>query len=385
MPRSLFISNSDFRRFGARLAMFLLLVAAVIGFAVGCLYRAGELYSFSSYIRPLQQDQLFGLGYSYYDKAYKFYMTDEVHRPQVLALGSSRIMQVKRSVVSPDYTFYNAGGAIQNVRELPLFVSKLHDSPELILVNIDQFWFNQGYNAEDQPFSPSAYEVERGTMNEDFERLGRFVCDFYTDLWKGKISLRKVFSSGHIGLNAICNENGFAADGSRYQGDMIAAPELQEDYNFKNVLGRIRNGNQRFQYGDRPDSTLVSAVDDFLGQCVARHIKVVAFLPPFAPFVYRKMLDTGRYGYMAELYPMLLPVFEKHGCSLYDFTDVTETGAHNYDFDDGFHGSENIYNGMIRQMVCQDSTLAPFFVSEQEIERLDSVYRSKNIRYHSIE
>ena len=150
----------DIRRFGARLGVFLILVSAIIGFGVICLYKAGELYSFSSYIHPLQEDQLFGLGYSYYDKSYKFHMTNEVEHPEVLALGSSRIMQVKRSIVSPDYSFYNAGGAIQNARELPLFISKLHDSPKLILVNIDQWWFNRDYIAEDQPFSPSVYDGE---------------------------------------------------------------------------------------------------------------------------------------------------------------------------------------------------------------------------------
>ena len=372
----------DIRHFGARMAMFLLLVAIVIGFSVLSLYQVGELRSYSYYIRPLQQDQLFGLAYSYYDKSYKFHMTDEVSQPQVLALGSSRIMQVKRSVVSPDYTFYNAGGAIQSVRELSLFISKLHDSPQLILVNLDQWWFNRAYTDEDQPFSTSVYDEP----SFEFSKLGQFVCDFYTDLVKGKINLMKAFASDHIGLNAICNENGFAADGSRYQGDMIVAPELQEDYNFKDVLSRIQVGNQRFQYGDQADSTQIGAVDDFLSQCVARRIKVVAFLPPFAPFVYKRMQETGKYGYMSKLYDMLQPVFGKHeGCSLYDFTDVTDMGAHNYDFDDGFHGSEIIYNGIIRQMVRQDSTLAPFFVSEQEMDRLDSVYLSKNIRYHSID
>ena len=372
----------DIRRFGARLGLFLLLVSAVIGFSVLCLYQAGEVRSYSYYIRPLQQDQLFGLGYSYYDKSYKFHMTDEVCRPQVLALGSSRIMQVKRSVVSPDYTFYNAGGAIQNLQELSLFIEKLQETPKLLLVNLDQWWFNRAYIDEDQPFSPSVYDEP--TLESS--KLGLMICDFYTDLAKGKISLGKVFSSHQIGLNAICNDNGFAADGSRYQGDMIVAPEQQEDYNFKNVLERIRNGNNRFQYADQADSTQISALEHFLSLCVSRQIKVAAFLPPFAPFVYHQMQQTGKYGYMSQLYGMLHPVFDKYeGCSVYDFTDVTDTGAHNYDFDDGFHGSENIYNGMIREMVRQDSTLAPFFVSEQEIDRLDSVYNSKNIRYHSME
>ena len=148
----------DIRRFGARLAIFFLMVAAVIGFSVLCLHQVGEIRPYSYYIRPLQQDQLFGLGYSYYDKSYKFHMTDEVCRPQVLALGSSRIMQVKCSVVSPDYSFYNAGGAIQNVQELSLFIQKLHDSPQLLLVNLDQWWFNRAYIEQDQPFSPTVYD-----------------------------------------------------------------------------------------------------------------------------------------------------------------------------------------------------------------------------------
>lgn len=371
----------DIRRFGARLGLFLLLVAVVIGFSVVSLYKAGEIRPFSSYIHPLKQGQLFELGYSYVDKAYKFHMTDEVMRPQVLALGSSRIMQVRHSIVNPEYSFYNAGGAIQKVRELPMFLNKLHDSPKLILMNLDQWWFNRAYINDDQPFDSSVYDGPE----IDLLKLGRLVCDFYTDLVKGKINFVKVFSSDNIGLNAICNDNGFTADGTPNSGDRVIIPEEQDDYNFKDVLERIRLGNNRFQYGDQADSTQISDLEDFLSQCVARHIKVVGFLPPFAPFVYQRMQETGKYGYMSQLYKMLLPVFDKfEGCSFYDFTDVTDTGAHNYDFYDGFHGSELIYNGIIRQMVRQDSTLAPFFVPEEEMDRLDSIYISKNRRLHTL-
>ena len=371
----------DIRRFGARLGLFLLLVAVVIGFSVVSLYKAGEIRPFSSYIHPLKQGQLFELGYSYVDKAYKFHMTDEVMRPQVLALGSSRIMQVRHSIVSPEYSFYNAGGAIQKVLELPMFLNKLHDSPKLILMNLDQWWFNRAYINDDQPFDSSVYDGPE----IDLLKLGRLVCDFYTDLVKGKINLVKVFSSDNIGLNAICNDNGFTADGTPNSGDRVIIPEEQDDYNFKDVLERIRLGNNRFQYGEQADSTQIRDLEDFLSLCVARHIKVVGFLPPFAPFVYQRMQETGKYGYMSQLYKMLLPVFDKfEGCSFYDFTDVTDTGAHNYDFYDGFHGSELIYNGIIRQIVRQDSTLAPFFVPEEEMDRLDSIYISKNRRLHTL-
>ena len=60
-------------------------------------------------------------------------------------------------------------------------------------------------------------------------------------------------------------------------------------------------------------------------------------------------------------------------------------GVHNYDFEDGFHGAEIIYNEILRRIVAQDNTLSRYLVSEQELDRLNSVYLSKNIRYHSIE
>jgi len=372
----------DIRRFGKRLILFLLLVGVVLGFACVSLYKAGELSTFQSYLHQLRQDQLFGLAYSNYDKAYKFHMTNEVERPQVLALGSSRIMQVKRTAIRPDYSFYNAGGAIQNIYELPLFVKMLHDSPELILVNIDQWWFNPAFEIEKQTFSPNVYDRPEWSL----KKLGPFICNFYEDLYDGKINIAKVFTSPHIGLNAICKDNGYKADGSRYQGEIIKAPEQQIDFNFNNVQDRIREGVHRFQYGEKADSSLTEAIDDLLSQCVARHIKVVAFLPPFAPFVSQKLQEAGKYGYMSQVYGILLPVFDKYkDCSIYDFTDMRGMGVHNYDFEDGFHGTEIIYNGILRRIAAQDSTLARYLVSEQEMDRLDSVYLSKNIRYHSME
>lgn len=372
----------DMGRFGKRLVAFLLLIGIILGFACVSLYRAGEFSMFQSYLHQLRQDQLFGLAYSNYDKAYKFHMTNEVERPQVLALGSSRIMQVKRSVISPDYSFYNAGGAIQNIYELPLFVRMLQDNPELILVNLDQWWFNPAFEKEKETFSPNAYDRPEW----DPKKLGPFICDFYEDLFDGKINIAKIFTSSHIGLNAICKDNGYRADGSRYQGEIIKAPEQQIDYNFKNVLDRMHEGVHRFQYGEKADSSLAGAIDNLLSQCVARHIKVVAFLPPFAPFVSRKLQESGKYGYMSQIYGILQPVFNKYNdCSLYDFTDMRSMGVHNYDFEDGFHGTEIIYNEILRRIAAHDSLLAHYVVSELEMKRLDSVYLSKNIRYHSME
>ena len=48
---------------------------------------------------------------------------------------------------------------------------------------------------------------------------------------------------------------------------------------------------------------------------------------------------------MGQIYGILIPLFERYkNCYLYDYTDMTYMGVHNYDFIDGFHGSEIDYN-----------------------------------------
>lgn len=369
------------RRFLLKIALLLLPVFLVFGLSWTSLFKAGEFLPFQMYVHPLDSGQLFGLAYVNYDKAYKFHMTDDVSQPQVLALGSSRIMQVKRSVVNPRYSFYNAGGAIQNIYEMPLFVEQLQNPPAFILLTIDQYWFNPAFERQRILFDSSVYDVPDWDLSNFLESS----WTFYEDYAAGKVSLSDIWKSRHVGLNAICKENGFAADGTRYPGDMIKAPEQQPDYNFRDILDRIDKGDRRFQYGDEADSTLIDGVDRFLAVCASRGIRVAAFLPPFSPVVYQKMTETGRYGYLTQIYPMLNAVFSKYdGFRLYDFTDVTAMGVHNYDFIDGFHGSERVYNQLIRQMVLSDSTIAGFFVPIWEIEHLDSVYRARQIHYHSI-
>lgn len=374
--------SKDLNRFWKRLAIFLLLVVILLGFALLCLNRSGELRPFSSYLHKLNKGQLFGLAYTNHDQRYKFHMTDKVFSPQVLALGSSRIMEIRSSLIKPDYTFYNAGGAIQNIYELPLFVKKLQNNPDFILLNIDQWWFNPAFEVERDNFSSFVYDEPIIS----YRKVGRMICKFYGDLALGKISLQKMVTSDDIGLNAVCNRNGFDAEGVRIQEQIVNNPQKAEDYNFQDVMKRIREGNRRFQYGSVADTTIIDAIDDFLKLCVERNITVVAFLPPFAPLVYEFMQDTGKYDYMSQIYAILVPVFAKYnGCSLYDFTDVSSLGVKNCDFVDGFHGSELVYNRMIKEILEKETRMKDYFVDIKSIDDLDSVYIAKKIRYHSVD
>lgn len=343
------------------------------------LYIAGELDGEKDYVTPLDEKRLIGLAYTDIREAYKYKMTDSIFRPDIIALGSSRIMQVKRAFINENYSFYNAGGAINNIFQFQHFLESLHYTPKMLLINIDQFYFNPDYQNQATTFRTDAYQFPK-------HDLPMVVSTFLEDLWKGKVEFRKVLHNEkrHIGLNAIINENGYAQDGTHLEKNLINNPN-GEDYNFKDTFSRIDQGNRRFEYREHADSSLSVVIDRFLTECEMRKIIVIALIPPFAPAVYKKMADTGKYTYMQEVYGIMEPCFTRHqDCYLFDFTDITAMGAHNHDFIDGFHGSEVIYNMLIRKIIKDVPHLQRFFKGEDELLRMEKSYNMRHIRYHSI-
>lgn len=86
---------------------------------------------------------------------------------------------------------------------------------------------------------------------------------------------------------------------------------------------------------------------------------------------------------MNQIYGLLSPVFDKYDkCYLYDFTDMRSLGVHNYDFIDGFHGSDLIYNYIIKCIICKNKDISHYFVEPSSIDDINKQYLKRNIRYH---
>ncbi len=344
------------------------------------LFQAGELYKFNN-LKPLRENQYFGLAYSEVGDAYKFKMTNEYYRSDVVALGSSRIMQVKNEVINENYSFFNAGGAVNNIYKYNLFLNKLSYKPKLFIISIDQWFFNPNYSDQRASFNEDCYE-ERNEMDL-FNRCKLLVVDFF----KGKISLNRIFNNpnNNIGMNAIMNNNGFVSDGSYFYGGYITNPSIQLDYNFKDTYKRIKEKRSRFQYRTHADSTVCDGISSFLDECEKYGITVIGILPPFAPAINDKMSSSGGYKYMDEIYYILLPIFsDHHNCFLYDYTDMRDMGVNNYDFVDGFHGSELIYTYILQDICKRNEDVQKFFVAPATFDSVCKKYNSKKIRFHNL-
>jgi hypothetical protein len=342
-------------------------------------YCSGEFYTNES-VRPLEDGQLIGLAYTEINEPYKYEMTRKMGPIDVIALGSSRIMQVKKNIFRRDVTFYNAGGAVNNIYQYRLFLEKLPYCPKLFVINIDQWYFNPNY--ENQRFSlrKDCYDTPR-------QHIVKQCAALFKDIMAGKIDFRKLFDTDNrnIGIHARLNGSGFAADGSYYYGGIIRSPSTAKDYKFKDTFGRIEQGNQRFQYCDKADTTVTDAIDSFLSSCTEKGVAVIAILPPFAPSVYEKMNESGHYQYLRQIPESLSAVFGKYGnCFLYDYTDMGQMGVQDHDFIDGFHGSEVIYNYLMKDIAHKNAVLSQFLVDTCTLDTIIRHYHARNIHYHPI-
>jgi hypothetical protein len=349
-------------RLAWKLAAAALPPLVLVGAACGVWLRVGEFVTAAQAVQAQSSDRqvLFGQAYSNRTRAYKWHAV-RLRRPEVLALGSSRVLQFRSEAFSS--RFFNAGGNADCLEDLGAFLFDLPEDarPAQVIVGLDQWWFNGTYTApgcrSDQATESPALSAFTGAW-----------LDTWWDALAGKFTLADVLAAprvdgeSRIGLNAWLNRNGFRNDGSYLYGGIIGDPEnpaKNADYRFLGTIARIRAGAARFTPGRSVDDGRVSVFREFLRQCRARRIHVTAFLPPFPRAVLNAMHGfRGRFDYMEALPSRLGRVAAEEGVFLGDMTDLAALGFSDLEAIDGYHCSEKAYLAVLIRLAQSDPTLA---------------------------
>ncbi|GFO65539.1 hypothetical protein M1B72_03940 [Geomonas paludis] len=318
--------------------------------------------------------QLFGFRFN--ESAYKclkLRTLSTLPRRDVVALGSSRVLQFRDKMFAPA-TFYNAGYTITSVPHFLAFVSALPEDrlPKTLIVGLDQWMFNKKADSLDRA---SAKVNFTGYEQMDFVSVCNASDKIYKKVFDGSLRLGEVGTTGAavcgkgvgaaplttVGFNACVNKTGFLNDGSMHYGGQIdrllAGAKSADDYQFRNTLKKIEKGDTKFSHGDRVNPEAVRQLRPFLDFCRKRNIQVVAFLPPFSDTAYRAMIGSGKFQYLDQLAPALAPVFREYGYEFYDFSSVSRAGSTDQEAVDGFHGSESVYLNMLIRMLEAGSAL----------------------------
>ncbi len=291
-----------------------------------------------------------GLAYTNPGMQLKFKMTEKL-KPEVLALGTSRVMAFRKYFFETN-SFYNAGGGISRISHYREFLRKLPSNykPKIMIISLDQCFFNE--KCDDL----NNVQVFRDNLDNKYEAsyVGfEAYKSFYNDIFKRKINLDQLKLLAmptddftRVGISAHLKDSGFLNDGSYHYGDIVASPNNTSlaDFNFLETFKKIENGIDHYEYSADINYKAVDELKKLLEECQKYNIYVVGFLPPFAQEVLSKMRSMDeKYSYLSKIYPALITTFKSFNYPLLDATDLTTLGASPKEVLDGYHGSEKAY------------------------------------------
>lgn len=293
------------------------------------------------------------------DKILKYQFTN-LKKPDILALGTSRVMCFREEMFAGGIKFYNAGRAVRSTRGFVNFIDSIGYSPKILIIGLDQNFFNEEW-AQERNIKHDFlyfYQPQMILINALKKTIGSNI----------DLSSLKNFPD-NIGLNAVVYNDGFRKDGSYYYSRIINSPDLtfskRSLFPFDEVVDRINSGDSWFAHGRDIYGTAVVQINQLLERCRKKNIFVVGIIPPYAPYVYSKMEGSGDFEYMKKIYPALLPVFSQYGYELYDFTN-SEKISDDSMYNDGCHGNDDTYYNILLSLKAGGSLIGEY-INEDKI------------------
>ncbi len=335
------------------------------------LKTTGENFTSINSVLNSKNEYLIGYTYNENNTGYlKWYTINNQDRFNVMALGSSRVLQFRSNMFNEP--FYNAGFTVSKISDFKLFLQSLpkEKHPDYLIIGLDQWMFNQNWDN-------GKNKKHKNHWKNSFSILprGRTYLNVYKHLFEGKYGFDIIDNNSSVekvGLNAMVNNKGFRNDGSGHYGNQITRllekNKSSDDRVFSDTFDRIKNGNRRFEYGETINQYAVNELKELLQYCNKSKIEVIGFCPPFANTVYHKMIKSEKYKYLKELPIHLSLIFKEYNFEFYNYSSNTDCNSSDKESIDGFHGSEVTYSRILIDMLSKNSTLN----SVSDLSRIES-------------
>lgn len=274
---------------------------------------------------------LFSSGLDQNVALYKLRLVEKAH-PDVIAVGSSRSMQVRKQFFKT--SFINMGGAVNSVSQLDFIagkISALEQKPKLVLLFVDPWWFNAN--------SP---RIGANTQVGEFPNMVSASMVYHAAALLRKNNwIEAANRSRNLGIHAIVTGDGFSSDGSYHYTDILSGKSQFSDVRFSSSLARIVQDQDLFAKSDSADAKLIQTACSAIVLLKKSSMDLVVIAPPFASAVSDK-LSEGGYGYIKDVGGKLTRC--AGGVPLFDFSSGQKIpGGSDCEFVDGFHGGDVLY------------------------------------------
>ncbi|MBO6782208.1 MAG: hypothetical protein JJ899_02895 [Alphaproteobacteria bacterium] len=317
------------------LPVALLLPAGLANLAF--LDNTGELADIDE-VAAIQQEAggLYGTALHPNVYAYKLALL-AARKPDIVAIGSSRVLQFRQAHFT--HPFANLGRTVNYPAEAVKLVGDMltRHKPEVVLFGIDHYWLNPAFTTA-RDFS--THPIRGGNLSPDalvtpwrWLADGRVSWDTYRAFVVGEIPSAPG-GAPLIGVRAILDGAGFAADGSWHYDHIVFGRRPPEDPRFSDTLRRIETGRAQFRPGTEVDRQRVAELRAAIGMLEEAGVAVVTFVPPMAQPVLAAMAARGdAFAYAAPARAEIAMLGRHH----LDLLDASVTGARDCEFVDGFH------------------------------------------------
>jgi hypothetical protein len=296
----------------------------------------------------------------------------EARAPEVLFVGSSRLLQCRAQLLNQNpRAFYNAGAEGWTLREIRALIEQLDANtiPNILVIGLDQPWFNARFVDWEPPHNLNTGDIEPQRAFASARRVLDAVIG--GNIQVGALFERREWVRGGIGLglNALSYGRGYRNDGSHQEGDLLIDPALGE-LGRSNDLGVVEDGWRQYVEGNRVDQSMIEAVSSFLDMARERGITVIGVSPPFMPSIYEQMMADGRHNYLSRSTERLTRVFAQHHLSYFDFSNAAWVGGTDEEMYDGWHPSEKLCLRMYVEMLRDQPELLNPYSDLQALEGL---------------
>lgn len=366
--------------------MFLTPIALVFAPAVIVLTASGEFYSTQKVGELARSRETIVVGAAYSNTRGDYQLQETfIRKPEVIALGTSRVGGFRAVFFKDPAVFYNdtgTGGVLSNFR---YFLEKVSDnSPKIIIAGMDPYFFSPEEVARNSVVTrPDPFVAYISPHRPFFEGLflGGGWWRIYPDYFSDKFSLSDVFgaqyaNTTYIGLRAVADGNGFLNDGSNYFGDVISSKEKQQNARASiEALAASISETSGDEYGSGISPEALAEVRRFLDTTKKQGSYVIGFIPPLSHAQYERLKEfpNAPYAYaFKNLGPVLTNLYKEYGYDFYDFTDITAFGGSDSEMVESKHGSEKLYLRMFIKMAQINKQLGALVDTRYLTKRLQS-------------
>lgn len=282
-------------RFCLQLALFLAPVLVIVALFESTFWAAGESWPMARIAAAHEGRETLLVRPQYFAQSYRFKF-DRVRalQPDVICLGTSRVLQIRGLLFAPGTKFYNGGGMLGSFADIQAYAQAVADGtlpkPKVAIFGVEPWWIKEGLPPANPTWETDSQYADSFYIPEAHIAAMRVLLKKEGLPWPGKLGFAYTPAphSGYpaVGVAALSKGVGFRIDGSyQYDPELIASYFTKAEYQDREtppVIERLRKNSEQFTPSRDLDHGRFDSMLASFQKLRGLGVQVLVILPPFA-------------------------------------------------------------------------------------------------------